>query len=115
MLSFRIIKILHVLWLSLSRYPIVQTSSGGVQFVEQGQLYNLYPATAGFKACWQLTDQQWVATMGLNFPIFIWFIASMLKSIKYIWDSARQNQQSDSILRLSATKSAKWHVWPAKT
>ena len=37
---FRIIKILHVLRLSLIRYPIIQTSSGGVQlqFVKQGQL-----------------------------------------------------------------------------
>ena len=36
MLFFRIIKILHVLWLSLIRHPIVETSSSGVQFVEQG-------------------------------------------------------------------------------
>ena len=56
-LFFQIIKILHVLWLSFIRYPIVQTSSGGVQFVEQGHLYKLCPATAGLKACWQLTGQ----------------------------------------------------------
>ena len=69
-LFFRIIKILHVFWLSLIRYPIIQTSSSGVQFVEQGQLYKFGPATAGLKVCWQPTGQQWVATMGLYFPIF---------------------------------------------
>ena len=78
MLFFRIIKILNILWLSLIRYPIVQTSSGGVQFVETGQLYKLCPATPGLKACWQLTDQACVATMGLNFSIFIVFIYESL-------------------------------------
>ena len=68
-LFFRIIKILHVLLLALIRYPLVQTRNGGVQFVEQGQLYKVCPATAGLKACWQFTGQQWVATVGLNFPI----------------------------------------------
>ena len=72
MLFFRIIRKLHVLWLSLIRYPIFQTGSGWVQFVEQDQLYKLCPATAGLKACWQLTGQQWVATMGLNFSISRW-------------------------------------------
>ena len=28
----------------------MQTSSGGVQFVDQGQIYKLCPATAGLKA-----------------------------------------------------------------
>ena len=68
-LFFRIIKILQVLWLSLIRYPIVQTSSVEVQFVEQDEFYKLCPATAGLKACCQLTGQQWVATMGINLPI----------------------------------------------
>ena len=90
MLFFQIIKILHVLWLSLIRHPIVETSSGGVQFVEQDQLYKLYPATADLKACWQLTGQQWVATLGLNFPIFIvliwklssWWIQSGTETVR---------------------------------
>ena len=47
--------------------------------VEQDQLYKVCSATAGLKACWQLTGLQSVATMGLNFPIFsvlIWKLSS---------------------------------------
>ena len=51
MLFFRIVKILQVLWLSLIRYPIVQTSSGWMQFVERGQFYMLRSVTAGLNAC----------------------------------------------------------------
>ena len=57
-LFLRMIKILHILCLSLSSHYGFKSSSGRVQFVHASLLYKRYRTTTGFKSVSQYTAQQ---------------------------------------------------------